>query len=152
MNRRAFLTLALTAPALIGAPALLRAAPPALTVAKSPSCGCCGAWVDRMRAAGFDARVEDVTDEALYALKARAGLHSDFWSCHTARIDGYLIEGHVPAEDIRRLLAEQPAALGLSVPGMPIGSPGMEMGGQIDAYDTILIGLDGSASVFASHG
>ena len=152
MKRRAFLTLALTAPALIGAPALLRAAQPALTVAKSPSCGCCGAWVDRMRVAGFAAHVEGVTNEVLYALKTRAGLHPDFWSCHTARIDGYVIEGHVPAEDIRRLLAGQPAALGLSVPGMPVGSPGMEIGGRIDPYHTLLIGLDGSASVFASHG
>ena len=152
MNRRDFFIRALTTPALIGAPALLRAAQPALDVARSPTCGCCGAWVDRMRAAGFDARVEEIADDALYALKARAGLHPDFWSCHTARIDGYVIEGHVPAEDIRRLLAEQPAALGLAVPGMPIGSPGMEMGGRVDPYDTILIGLDGSASIFASHG
>ena len=152
MNRRDFLAFSLTAPALIGAPTLLRAAQPALDVARSPTCGCCGAWVDHVRAAGFDARVEEMSNDALYALKERSGLHPDFWSCHTARIDGYLIEGHVPAGDIRRLLAEQPAALGLAVPGMPIGSPGMEMGGRVDPYDTILIGLDGSASLFASHG
>lgn len=151
MNRRNFLTLALTAPAMTGAPTLLRAAEPWLDVAKSPTCGCCGAWVDRMRAAEFDVRVEEMADDALYVLKERTGLHPDFWSCHTARIDGYVIEGHVPAEDIRRLIAEQPAALGLAVPGMPIGSPGMEMGGRVDPYDTLLIGLDGTTSVFASR-
>jgi hypothetical protein len=152
MNRRDLLTLALSAPVLIGAPVVSRAAPPVLDVARSPTCGCCGAWVDRMRAAGFGARVEEMTDDALYTLKARLGLRPEFWSCHTASVDGYLIEGHIPAEDIRRLLADRPAALGLAVPGMPIGSPGMEMGGQVDPYDTLLLGRDGSATVFASHG
>jgi hypothetical protein len=152
MNRRDFLTLSITSCALAGAPTVLRAAPPRIDVAKSPTCGCCGAWVEHIRAAGFDARVEDLHDDRLYALKVRSGLHPDFWSCHTARIDGYVIEGHVPAEDVRRLLAEQPAALGLAVPGMPIGSPGMEMGGRIDPYDTMLLDLDGRATVFASHG
>jgi hypothetical protein len=152
MKRRDFLTLTLTVPALIGAPALLRAAEPQLDVYRSPTCGCCGAWVERMRAAGFDARVEEMADDALYALKGLAGLHPDLWSCHTARIDGYVVEGHVPAADLRRLLAERPAALGLAVPGMPVGSPGMEMGGRVDPFDTLLIGRDGSATIFASHG
>ena len=152
MNRRSFLTLAAAACALGAAPMRLRAAQPRLDVAKSQTCGCCEAWVDHMRAAGFDARVTDLDDDALYALKARSGLHPDLWSCHTARIGGYVIEGHVAAADVRRLLDEQPAALGLAAPGMPIGSPGMELDGRVDPYDTLLVGLDGSASIFASHG
>jgi hypothetical protein len=152
MDRRAVLTLTLAAPALIGAPALLRAATPPLEVARSPSCGCCGAWVDRMRAAGFDTRIAEMDDDALQALKLRSGLHPEVWSCHTASIAGYVIEGHVPAADIRRLIAEQPAALGLAVPGMPVGSPGMEMGGRVDPYAVLLLGFDGSAAVFAAHG
>jgi len=84
-------------------------------------------------------------------MKARAGVTPDLSSCHTAFIDGYFVEGHVPAGDVERLLAERPDALGLTVPGMPIGSPGMEMGDQRDAYDTLLVLRDGSTAVFESH-
>lgn len=151
MNRRTFFGLSAAALA-TGLPRPGRAAQPRLEVARSPTCGCCSAWVDHMRGAGFDVVVTQMPDEALYDLKGRLGLHPDLWSCHTARIDGYLVEGHVPAVDLRRLLAEQPAAFGLAVPGMPIGSPGMEVGGQVDPYDTLLLGLDGRTTVFASHG
>jgi hypothetical protein len=152
VNRRAFLTLSVAAPALIAAPRALRAAAPRLEVAKSPTCGCCTAWVAHMQAAGFDARVYDMSDAALEAFKTQVGLPAGLRSCHTATVDGYVVEGHVPARDVRRLLAEQPAALGLSVPGMPVGSPGMEMGDRLDRYDVVLIGLDGAPSVFATYG
>ncbi len=148
MNRRAFLGGVLAAPVVAR---LARADAPTLAVTKSPDCGCCGAWVDHMRKAGFEVEVQDVTDEALTELKQRLGLSPEQTSCHTGRIAGYVIEGHVPAADVRRLLAERPVARGLAVPGMPVGSPGMEMGDMRDPYDTLLIGPDGEASVFARH-
>lgn len=122
-----------------------------VTVAKSPTCGCCGGWVDHMRASGFEVSVQNFGDDQLSRLKQQIGLSPDQTSCHTAMIDGYFIEGHVPAEDVKRLLAERPDALGLAVPGMPIGSPGMEMGGRRDPFDTLLISAEGGSRVFASH-
>ncbi len=119
-----------------------------VTVYKSPWCGCCGAWVDHLRDNGFDVRVEEQED--LAPVKARLGVPPELQSCHTAIVDGYAIEGHVPAADIHRLLTERPAAKGLAVPGMPIGSPGMEMDGRQDAYDVILFGND-QRSIFAHH-
>ena len=101
-----------------------RAEPRAMTVYKSPWCGCCGAWVDHVRAAGFTVELHDVDD--LAPIKRMAGIPETLASCHTASIDGYAIEGHVPAHVVRRLLDERPAVRGLAVPGMPIGSPGME--------------------------
>lgn len=129
-----------------------RADAPILYVAKSPTCGCCTAWVDHMRAAGFKAQVQDVSDEWLYQMKGRLGVTRELASCHTARIDGYVIEGHVPAADVARLLEERPDAVGLTAPGMPIGSPGMEMGGEVEPHDILLIRRDGSTEVFASYG
>jgi hypothetical protein len=125
------------------------AAAATIEVVKSPYCGCCTLWVDYLRRAGFDVRVvetEDVTPTA-----RRHGVPDDLRSCHTATIEGYAIEGHVPAEDIRRLLTERPAAAGLAVPGMPIGSPGMEQGDRRQAYATILFTRDGQRSEFARH-
>lgn len=151
MNRRTFIGLS-AATLATGWPHLGRATQPLLEVARSPSCGCCGAWVDHMRAAGFAVAVTQMQDGVLHDLKMRLGLQPELWSCHTARIEGYLVEGHVPAKDVTRLLAEQPAALGLAVPGMPIGSPGMEMGERVDRYDTLLLRLDGGIAVFSSHG
>ncbi|MEO6799753.1 MAG: DUF411 domain-containing protein [Rhodanobacter sp.] len=121
----------------------------AMAVFSDPSCGCCGAWVSYVRAHGFTVTVHQ--DQSMGAVKARLGVPAAAVSCHTALIDGYVIEGHVPVEDIRRLLAERPAAVGLAAPGMPMGSPGMEMGAP-ERYDVLLIGRDGSTSVFASHG
>ncbi len=148
MHRRLFL-LTLAASPLAGGAAL--AAEDTLFVAKSPSCGCCGAWAQHMRAAGFKIDVVNVGPDTLDALKRRLGIAPEHSSCHTAQIGGYFIEGHVPAEDVKRLLAERPNAAGLTAPGMPIGSPGMEMGSERDAYDTLLIGTAGEVSVFQSH-
>ena len=128
-----------------------RADGPEIEVWKTPSCGCCAAWVDHMRAAGFEAQVRDVDGGTLAELKRRIGLSPERASCHTAFVEGYLVEGHVPAEDVERLLAERPDAAGLAVPGMPIGSPGMEMGEERDSYDVLLLRRDGRADVFASH-
>lgn len=120
-----------------------------MTVYKNPSCGCCGAWVEHVEAAGFTAVVRDVAD--VDRLKAELGVPEDLYSCHTAVIDGYVVEGHVPAVDVRRLLVERPAARGLAVPGMPIGSPGMEQGATREPYAVILFGTSGEPSVFARH-
>lgn len=153
MKRRAFIAGVLASSA-FAAPLMAAetgTATPKVVVAKSPTCGCCGAWVDHMRAAGFEVEVQEVPDEALAAIKDRVGLTPEQRSCHTAMVGDYVVEGHVPADDVKRLLAERPRARGLAVPGMPAGSPGMEMGDMRDAYDTLLIGPDGEASVFASH-
>ncbi|TCK98887.1 hypothetical protein BXY66_4129 [Shimia isoporae] len=148
MHRRTLLLAAALSP-LASLPAI--AADPVIQVAKSPTCGCCGAWEEHLRISGFKVDSHPIPDENLWALKAKLGITDDTSSCHTAMIDGYVIEGHVPADDIRRLLAERPDAVGLTVPGMPIGSPGMEMGGEVEPYDTLLIRKDGSTEVFASH-
>ena len=120
---------------------------PTLTVYKSPTCGCCAMWVEHMEAAGFDVVTEDRTDMA--AVKDSLGLPQDLASCHTGVIDGYVVEGHVPAEQVARLLEERPEALGLAVPGMPVGSPGMEMGDRRDPYDVVVVGESGEAAVYA---
>ena len=144
MNR-----LALVAPfALIACAQAATAA--TLEVVKSPSCGCCSQWVERMKAAGFAVKVRDVEDTAPTA-KA-AGVPDTLRSCHTAKIGGYAIEGHVPAADIQRLLAQKPKAVGLSVPGMVAGSPGMEVPGRSDRYQVMLIQKDGKHKVWATHG
>ena len=123
----------------------------ALIVNRTESCGCCGAWVERMISAGFRAEVIFVNDEVLRLIKSQLAIPVDLSSCHTATIGRYFIEGHVPAEDIRRLLIERPTALGLSVPGMPIGSPGMEMGNNKEPFDTLLVLENGETQVFNSH-
>jgi hypothetical protein len=119
-----------------------------LTVYKSPWCGCCSSWADHMRANGHSVTTKEVED--LDAIRRMAGVPEPLQSCHTAVVDGYVIEGHVPAADVARLLTERPDAKGLSVPGMPIGSPGME-GGTPERYDVILFRKDGSAEVYAKH-
>ena len=119
-----------------------------ITVYKSPWCGCCSSWADHMRANGHSVTTKEVED--LDAIKRMAGVPEPLQSCHTAVVDGYVIEGHVPAEDVARLLSERPDAKGLSVPGMPMGSPGME-GGTPERYDVMLFGADGSAEVYARH-
>ncbi len=122
-----------------------------LIVNRTESCGCCGAWVERMTAAGFNAEVNFVSDEVLRQIKSRLTIPVDLSSCHTATIGNYFVEGHVPAEDIRRLLIERPKALGLSVPGMPIGSPGMEMGDNIEPFETLIVFENGATKIFNSH-
>lgn len=128
------------------APAALAAG--ALEVYSDPSCGCCGAWVDYLRTQGYAVTVHQ--DQPVAAVKARLGMPPGAMSCHTAVIDGYVVEGHVPVGDIRRLLAERPDAIGIAAPGMPMGSPGMEMGVP-ERYEVVLIGRDGSTRVYATH-
>lgn len=148
MHRRAFLLATASLP-LTTLPAL--ASDLIIKFVKSPTCGCCGAWEEHLRADGFTVESHAIPDEELWDIKARFGLTDETSSCHTGLINGYLVEGHVPATDIRRLLAERPTARGITVPGMPMGSPGMEMGGDVEPYDTLLINPDGSTEVFESH-
>ena len=123
---------------------------PLVQVHKSPSCGCCALWVRHLRKAGFTVEVHH--QDNLNPLKERLGVPYGKGSCHTAEVGGYVVEGHVPAADIKRLLAQAPAAKGLAVPGMPIGSPGMEVaGGRTEPYTVELIGRDGSTTAFARH-
>ena len=124
---------------------------PVIKVFKSPICGCCTAWVEHVRKAGFAVEAKDVDQDALYAFKDRLQVSPELAGCHTAVVGDYFVEGHVPASDITRLLAERPDARGLTVPGMPISSPGMGGPGAGDSFDTLLVGSDGSTSVFASH-
>lgn len=126
-----------------------QAAAAPLTVTKSPTCGCCGAWAERMQAAGFAVVTRIAADVTPTA--RRLGVPDRLRSCHTAEIGGYAIEGHVPAADIKRLLAEKPRAAGIAVPGMPMGSPGMEHGGHAERYVTVLFDRAGKTRVFASH-
>ncbi|MDT8344795.1 MAG: DUF411 domain-containing protein [Thermohalobaculum sp.] len=144
------LHLRLAAFALALAPGL--AAAQAVEVMKSPYCGCCEGWAAHMQAAGFDVTLKDTPDDLLAAAKTRLGITPDTASCHTAMVEGYVVEGHVPAADVRRLLAERPDALGLSAPGMPMGSPGMETGAAAEPYEVLLLHRDGSSEVFARHG
>jgi hypothetical protein len=125
--------------------------PSSIEVWKSSTCQCCGAWVKHLEANGFAVKVNDTTTGALAALKREAGIGDKLASCHTAKIDGYFVEGHVPGSDIKRLVAERPDAVGLAVPGMPVGSPGMEQGDEFEPYDVLLVEKDGSTEVFASH-
>ena len=124
------------------------AASSVLQVYKTPWCGCCAAWVEHMRAAGFVVRVTEVED--LNPVKADLGVLPDLQSCHTGLIDGYVVEGHVPAREVIRLLRERPAATGLAVPDMPIGSPGMEQGDRRDPYRVVLFSAS-KRSVYASY-
>ncbi len=121
---------------------------PAMKVWKTPWCGCCGAWVQHMQAAGFKVTVRDT--ETLGAIKQRLGIPENLQSCHTATIAGYRIEGHVPAGDVKRLLTSRLKVTGLSVPGMVSGSPGME-NGRRDPYDVIAFAPDGRTTVFSSY-
>ncbi len=119
---------------------------------RAPSCQCCEAWANHMRAAGFDLTINDLPRSELDAKKSALGIPANFAGCHTAKIGKYVIEGHVPAEDVQKLIATGQDAIGLSVPGMPAGSPGMETGGESTPYDVMLIKADGTAEVFARHG
>lgn len=126
-----------------------KAALPPMTVYKDPNCGCCTEWVSHVRKAGFVVTVRDTSD--MSGVKASFGVPAALESCHTARVGSYAIEGHVPADLIQKLLREQPVARGLAVPGMPMGSPGMEQGSQKDAYDVVLFDKAGKTRVFASR-
>lgn len=142
--------LVLSAAVSIGGVACAGAPPRDLAVYKTPTCPCCDGWIAHMRQAGFAVTVTILDD--LRPLRISRGLPDALASCHTGLIDGYLIEGHVPATDVVRLLAERPTAVGLAVPAMPLGSPGMETPqGHRDPYDTLLVLPTGSTRVFARH-
>ena len=120
-----------------------------LTVYKSPACGCCAKWVEHVEKHGFT--VKTIPTEDMAAVKARLGVPDTLMSCHTTTVGGYVIEGHVPAADIKRLLAKKPRARGIAVAGMPMGAPGMEHGNHREPYSTMLIAKNGKATVFARH-
>ena len=148
MRRRKFLigTFALTT-----SPSVGFAFPGALIVNRTETCGCYGVWIERMNSAGLRTEVNYVNEEIFGSIKSQLGIPAELSSCHTATIGSYFIEGHVPAEDIFKLLTERPNARGLSVPGMPIGSPGMEMGNNKEPFDTLLVFENGKTRVFNSH-
>lgn len=121
-----------------------------MTVYQSPTCGCCGLWNEHVEEHGFEVTAH--MREDMGAVKESFAIRPNLASCHTAIVDGYVVEGHVPAEDIRRLLAEVPDARGLAVPGMPIGSPGMEQGDRVDPYEVLIFNDSGETAVWARHG
>jgi hypothetical protein len=120
-----------------------------MQVYKTPTCGCCAKWVEHVKLAGFAPEVHDMPDVS--PIKAKVGLPRGLQSCHTALVGGFVVEGHVPADLVQRLLKEQPKIAGVAVPGMPIGSPGMEMGDRKDAYEVIAFTKDGTTSVYAKR-
>ena len=116
---------------------------------RNPGCGCCEKWAEQMKTSGFDITMHDDAD--LAARKSKLGVPDQLAGCHTALIGPFIFEGHVPPEDIMRFLAEKPDALGLAVPGMPVGSPGMEMGNSKEPYEVVMFKADGSAESYAKH-
>lgn len=120
-----------------------------VVVYKSPTCGCCKKWISHLEQNGFKVTAKDMQD--VTPVKIKNGLTPPLASCHTALVDGYVIEGHVPAGDIKRLLKERPAVKGLSVPGMPVGSPGMEQGSRKDRYNVVTFNNKGETSIFSSY-
>jgi len=143
LDRRCFLTVVGTTGAVLAmGPAFAETGLPKVVVSKDPSCGCCTGWVDHLKAAGFPVEVRETA--SINQVKVRLGVPDDLASCHTAEVGGYVLEGHAPADAIRRLLTEKPQARGLAVPGMPVGSPGMEVKGvEDDIYEVVLFGPSG---------
>lgn len=131
--------------------ALAQGAGPAIHVMKDPNCGCCSAWIEILEQNGFEVTDEESSPAMLARYKSDNGIPLALVSFHTGKIDGYFIEGHVPPEDIRRLLAERPEAVGIAVPGMPYGSPAMGPEHQREAYDVFLMRHDGETEVFAHY-
>lgn len=124
-------------------------ATPVIDVYKSPTCGCCNKWIDHLKANGFSVRSHDTANMAQH--KYRLGVPPAYESCHTAEVGGYVIEGHVPAREIKRLLKEKPRARGLVVPAMPVGSPGMEADGRKDPYNVLLVKRNGSTRTYVQY-
>lgn len=149
MNRRRHVKSAVALIALSAPPAFAAPSGPEVQVFKSPSCGCCGSWVEHRRATGFAVKVVDVNDTT--AARKRLGLPDRYGSCHTAAVGGYVLEGHVPAVEVKQLLASKPIAIGLAVPGMPPSAPGMEVPRRMDPYQVLLIDAAGQSSVFATY-
>lgn len=150
MNRLKLVALMLIATPLVSVPASADEGP-RISVTKTATCGCCKAWVAHLKAAGYRVAAKDVSYGILSKFKTTQGIKPNLASCHTATVGGYTIEGHVPVREIRRLLKEKPDAIGLAVPGMPVGSPGMEVDESRDAYDVLLIRRDGTTEVFAHY-
>ncbi len=149
MNRRQFLRSVAALASVPPLPAFPSPTGPEVQVFKSPTCGCCGSWVEHMRAAGFTVKVTEVDDTT--AARKRLGLPDRYGSCHTATVGGYVLEGHVPAVEVERLLASKPKAIGLAVPGMPPSAPGMDVPGRKDPYEVLLVDASGQSSVFARY-
>ena len=151
MSRRTVLGAgtAAAASALFGRPAIAAQSGAIVTAFRNPGCGCCEKWAGLMKSAGFAITMED--DPNLSERKAKLGIPEDLAGCHTALIASYIIEGHVPPEDIIRFLAEKPSSAGLAVPGMPAESPGMEVGGTPQAFDVMAFAQDGSRKVYVHH-
>lgn len=122
---------------------------PVIDVYKSPTCGCCNKWIDHLKTNGFTVRSHDTDNVAQH--KVRLGVPSGYGACHTAEVNGYVVEGHVPAKEIKRMLKEKPRARGLVVPAMPVGSPGMEAGGRVDPYMVFLVNRDGATRTYAHY-
>jgi hypothetical protein len=135
--------------AVVASPVFAASYPP-IVAYRNPGCGCCEKWAAHLKENGFQVTMQD--DPDLDKRRAEAGVPAEIAGCHTAFMGNYIIEGHVPAEDIIQLLTESPGVRGIAVPGMPVGSPGMESGDRIDAYDVLAFKSDGTWSVFASHG
>ena len=142
MNRKQFFA------SLLVLPGLRMSAATQVQVYKDPTCGCCGNWVQHLRANGFQVSVKEVADTAEY--RHKFGVPDSLMSCHTGVVEGYALEGHVPAAEVQRILRERPKAKGLAVPGMPMGSPGMEAA-RTQPYNVMLIDATGKASVYASY-
>ncbi len=120
-----------------------------MTVYRSPTCGCCGKWIEHAKQNGF--KVKDIVRDDMQVIKEKHSLPDKLASCHTAIVDGYVVEGHVPAGDIQKMLDSKSKVAGIAAPGMPMGSPGMEMGGQADPYKVVSFDKEGKFEVFASH-
>ena len=140
---------ALACGAALGLAAPAFASPDEVVMYKDPNCGCCGKWAEHMRSAGFP--VKEVASPRMDLVKQEAGVPEALGSCHTAKVAGYVVEGHVPAADVRRMLAEKPAIRGLSAPGMPLGSPGMEGPYPAERYDVVSFDAQGRSAVFSKH-
>lgn len=160
MNRRLAASLVLAAAATLGSatwaighsehePEASATAPLAMTVFKDPNCGCCRAWVEYMQKHGFAVTSRDTSDVS--AVKRTARVPERLYSCHTAFVNGYVVEGHVPVEDVKRMLDAKPRIAGIAVGGMPAGSPGMEVPGRKDAYEVTAFRRDGTTSLYAKH-
>lgn len=150
MHPRYIAALVLTASSLAACSKALPPDAPQMMVYKTSTCQCCSRWLAHLHDHGIATKVELAKD--LAPVRGRLGVPERLASCHTGVIGGYLVEGHVPAEDIQRLLQERPKAMGIAVPGMPVGSPGMEMGDRQDSYDVLLFDEAGKTQVFAHHG
>jgi len=146
----AILALAAGVSAAVASATLPASSAGSITVYKTATCGCCSKWVDHLRASGFSVDAKDVTEAALVSMKRDVGVPTELESCHTAIVDGYVVEGHVPADVIQAFLEEHPKAVGLAVPGMPLGSPGMESD-VTQPYNVLVFDASGASKVYRSR-